>query len=282
MVKNHGGNKAKKQGRKFANASQTLAATRLSQDPDELYACCSKIFGNGKIGVQCHDGKERICIIRNKFRGRGKRGNTVQIGSWLLVGRRSFEKASENKKENTDLREQLVLERARAIIRWRRLVAPRRWRASGRVRQVRVLRAGPLVDTAMYKTLSGLEGDLRSHTVTRGELRRVKLSVWRARVHLARLRSVLTWLARMLAAERTAVRNDPRPRCLRRPPDSGRDRSRLPLAQVHLLCRSHARTPLLVPTACKLIRSLLWRRRDVRVARELIERLIRVSIVLAK
>ena len=95
MVKNHGGNKAKKQGRKFANASQTLAATRLSQDPDELYACCSKIFGNGKIGVQCHDGKERICIIRNKFRGRGKRGNTVQIGSWLLVGRRSFEKARE-------------------------------------------------------------------------------------------------------------------------------------------------------------------------------------------
>lgn len=103
MVKNHGGNKAKKQGRKFANASQTLAATRLSTDPDELYACCSKIFGNGKIGVQCHDGKERICIIRNKFRGRGKRGNTVQIGSWLLVGRRSFEKANENKKENTDL-----------------------------------------------------------------------------------------------------------------------------------------------------------------------------------
>lgn len=103
MVKNHGGNKAKKQGRKFANAAQTLAATRLSTDPDELYACCSRIYGNGKIGVQCDDGKERICIIRNKFRGRGKRGNTVQIGSWLLVGRRSFEKPNENKKETTDL-----------------------------------------------------------------------------------------------------------------------------------------------------------------------------------
>ena len=103
MVKNHGGNKAKRQGRKFVNASQTLAATRLSTDPDELYACCSKIFGNGKIGVLCHDGKERICIIRNKFRGRGKRGNTVQIGSWLLVGRRSFEQISETRKENTDL-----------------------------------------------------------------------------------------------------------------------------------------------------------------------------------
>ena len=103
MVKNHGGNKAKKQGRKFANAAQTLAVTRLSTDPDELYACCSKIFGNGKIGVQCHDGKERICVIRNKFRGRGKRGNIVQIGTWLLVGRRSFEKVNDGKKETTDL-----------------------------------------------------------------------------------------------------------------------------------------------------------------------------------
>jgi len=103
MVKNFGGNKAKKQGRKFANSSQTLAATRLSTDPDELYACCSKIFGNGRIGVLCHDGKERICVIRNKFRGRGKRGNKIEIGSWLLVGRRDFEKVSDGKKETTDL-----------------------------------------------------------------------------------------------------------------------------------------------------------------------------------
>lgn len=103
MVKNHGGNKAKKQGRKFVNNTQTISATRYSKDPDELYACCSKIFGNGMIGVLCQDGKERICIIRNKFRGRGKRGNKVEIGSWLLVGRRSFEKPSEGKKEKTDL-----------------------------------------------------------------------------------------------------------------------------------------------------------------------------------
>lgn len=103
MVKNFGGNKAKKQGRKFANASQTLAATRFSSHPDELYACCSKIFGNGRIGVLCHDGKERICVIRNKFRGRGKRGNKIEIGSWLLVGRRDFEKVGDGKKETTDL-----------------------------------------------------------------------------------------------------------------------------------------------------------------------------------
>lgn len=103
MVKNYGGNKAKKQGRKFTNESHTTTVTRLSNDADELYACCSKLFGNGMIGVLCHDGKERICVIRNKFRGRGKRGNHVEIGSWLLVGRRDFEKVNDGKKEKTDL-----------------------------------------------------------------------------------------------------------------------------------------------------------------------------------
>lgn len=103
MVKNHGGNKAKRQGRKFANETQRLVATRVSNDPDELYACCSKIFGNGMIEVLCQDNKERICVIRNKFRGRGKRGNKVEIGSWLLVGCRSFEKVAHGKKEKTDL-----------------------------------------------------------------------------------------------------------------------------------------------------------------------------------
>tara|TARA_A200000113_G_C8836853_1_gene345528 strand:- start:889 stop:1485 length:597 start_codon:yes stop_codon:yes gene_type:complete len=103
MVKNYGGNKAKKQGRKFTNESHTTSVTRLSNDADEMYACCSKLFGNGMVGVLCHDGKERICVIRNKFRGRGKRGNHVEIGSWLLVGRRDFEKVSDGKKEKTDL-----------------------------------------------------------------------------------------------------------------------------------------------------------------------------------
>lgn len=103
MVKNYGGNKAKKQGRKFVNNTETIVATRFSKDSNELYACCSNIFGNGMIGVLCQDGKERICIIRNKFRGRGKRGNKVEVGSWLLVGRREFEKVVEGKKEKTDL-----------------------------------------------------------------------------------------------------------------------------------------------------------------------------------
>ena len=80
-----GGNKAKKQARKSANASVSTKA-RCSEHEDEIYACCSKMLGNGMCNVMCIDGVERICIIRNKFRGKGKRGNTMSIGVWCLVG----------------------------------------------------------------------------------------------------------------------------------------------------------------------------------------------------
>lgn len=103
MVKNHGGNKAKRQGRKFVQQSQMTVSTRLSNDPNEIYACCNKLFGNGRVGIICHDNKERICVIRNKFRGRGRRGNKIEVGTWLLVGKRDFEKEMPGKKETTDL-----------------------------------------------------------------------------------------------------------------------------------------------------------------------------------
>jgi translation initiation factor 1A len=105
MVKNtKGGNKAKKQARKSANASVSTKA-RCSEHEDEIYACCSKLLGNGMCNVMCIDGVERICIIRNKFRGKGKRGNTMSTGVWCLVGRRDFEKPKEGKLEKTDLLE---------------------------------------------------------------------------------------------------------------------------------------------------------------------------------
>jgi len=44
-------------------------------------------------------------VIRNKFRGKGKRGNILNIGTWCLVGRRDFEKPKEGKLEKTDLLE---------------------------------------------------------------------------------------------------------------------------------------------------------------------------------
>ena len=107
MVKNtKGGNKAKKQARKNqAPQDEASIKVRYSEDPDEVYACCSKLLGNGTCSVLCIDGKERLCIIRNKFRGRGKRGNIISVGTWCLVGRRNFEKPREGKLEKTDLLE---------------------------------------------------------------------------------------------------------------------------------------------------------------------------------
>ena len=106
MVKNtKGGNKTKKQARKNNIPDMSTVKTRYSTDPDEIYACCSKLLGNGMCRVLCIDGIERICIIRNKFRGRGRRGNILEMGTWCLVGKREFESSKEGKLDKTDLLE---------------------------------------------------------------------------------------------------------------------------------------------------------------------------------
>jgi hypothetical protein len=47
-----------------------------------------------------------MCIIRNKFRGRGKRDNTVALGTWVMVGIRSWESNSgDNNTQKCDLLE---------------------------------------------------------------------------------------------------------------------------------------------------------------------------------
>ena len=105
MVKNtKGGKNAKKFGRKFSTQGGS-SVLRLSKDPAEVYACCSKIYGGANIEVKCVDGVDRLCIMRNKFRGRGKRDNVIAVGTWLLVGLREFETIKEGKRENCDLLE---------------------------------------------------------------------------------------------------------------------------------------------------------------------------------
>lgn len=105
MVKNtKGGSKAKKFGRKFTGPPVNNNL-RLSVDSAEVYACCSKIYGGPNIEVKCVDGIDRLCIMRNKFRGRGKRDNTIEVGTWVLVGLREFETVKEGKKETCDLLE---------------------------------------------------------------------------------------------------------------------------------------------------------------------------------
>ena len=104
MVKNKGGCKTKKQGRKFVN-QPTNKHLRVSKDPLEHYAVVTKMLGFGRCYVQCLDDVERLCIIRNKFRGRGKRDNLVGVGTWVLVGLREWELNKTDKKQNCDLLE---------------------------------------------------------------------------------------------------------------------------------------------------------------------------------
>jgi initiation factor 1A len=108
MVKNTvGGSKAKGQARKFATSKPTNIL-RLSQDELEVYAQVTKVLGGAMCQCEGIDGKTRLCHIRGKFRGRGKRDNFVVSGSWILIGLRDWEAGKENSKgklENCDLLE---------------------------------------------------------------------------------------------------------------------------------------------------------------------------------
>jgi len=94
MVKNTtGGCKSKGFARKeFASSNHKL---RLSESEDEKYAHITKMFGNGMCQALCDDSKTRTCIIRGKFRGKGKRNSLLTQGSIVLVGIRSWETDSD-------------------------------------------------------------------------------------------------------------------------------------------------------------------------------------------
>jgi translation initiation factor 1A len=107
MVKNAGGNKAKGQARKFVTAPRS-SVLRVSEDDCEVYAQVTKTLGNGMCQVLCIDNITRLCHIRGKFRGRGKRDNTIVNGTWILVGLREWEldkKPDGKKLQNCDLLE---------------------------------------------------------------------------------------------------------------------------------------------------------------------------------
>ena len=105
MVKNKtGGNKAKKQGRKHASVPQNRN-TRFAKEDGEMYAVITKIFGGPNCEAICNDGKTRMCVIRNKFRGRDKKDNTILNNTWVLVGLRDWEVVGNGKLEKCDLLE---------------------------------------------------------------------------------------------------------------------------------------------------------------------------------
>lgn len=103
MVKNvKGGNKHKKMARKqFGEPVEEKI--RYSSCEDEIYGSVAKIYGNGRILVTCNDNIERLCVIRKKFKGRNKRNNEINIGAYILIGKRSWNSDIEGKLETTDL-----------------------------------------------------------------------------------------------------------------------------------------------------------------------------------
>jgi len=106
MVRNDaGGNKGKGLARKHVNASKGGGSKqlRVATDEAEKYAIVSKMLGNGMCYVNLLDGTigNKLCIIRNKFKGRGKRDNILDSGSWVLVGLREWS----SKQDTCDLLE---------------------------------------------------------------------------------------------------------------------------------------------------------------------------------
>mgnify|MGYP000023202696 FL=1 len=98
MVKNQdGGNKSKRTARKLVTAPVDRKV-RLACDEGEIYAVVTKMLGNGMFHANDHEGKERLCVMRNKFRGRSKRDNIVKLGGWVLIGERDFEASSSKPK----------------------------------------------------------------------------------------------------------------------------------------------------------------------------------------
>jgi initiation factor 1A len=113
MVKNTtGGSKHKSQARKNIVGRNTNSALRVVQQEGECYGQVEKILGGPHMHVACMDGKLRLCTIRGKFRGRGKRDNRLGTGTWVMVGLRDYETVKETtgtgtkvKLENCDLLE---------------------------------------------------------------------------------------------------------------------------------------------------------------------------------
>ena len=109
MVKNTtGGSKHKGQARKLVSNFKQNNKLRIAEEEGEVYAQVIKMLGNGMCHVSSLDGVKRLCFIRGKFRGRGKRDNTLRIGTWLLIGLREWE--MEKKFSETDLQKCDLLE----------------------------------------------------------------------------------------------------------------------------------------------------------------------------
>lgn len=95
----------KSEGRRRTGRIVQISGLRTSSNKNEIYASVVKLFGNNICIVSCADGKERVCIIRGKFRGNAKSSNRLSQDTVVLVGLRTFEQPAANGKEKCDLLE---------------------------------------------------------------------------------------------------------------------------------------------------------------------------------
>jgi hypothetical protein len=108
MVKNSGGNKAKKQARKTGGgggfASTTTQNVRYVAEPGEIYAVITTIFGGKTCQVMCDDGISRRCTIRRKFMSARRGENAIAAGTWIMAGLYDWEKRADGT-QNCDMLE---------------------------------------------------------------------------------------------------------------------------------------------------------------------------------
>jgi translation initiation factor IF-1 len=92
MVRNtHGGNKSKGMARKNMVDNTEKRKLRLSGDEMEKYAVVTRLLGNGMFYTTTNEGAELLGRIRNKFKGKSRRGNDLTLGTMVLVGLRDWE-----------------------------------------------------------------------------------------------------------------------------------------------------------------------------------------------
>lgn len=85
-MKNKGGNKSKKQGRKNYK-KKTLSLDDLIKDVGQEYAFVQDKFGDGRFNVICYDKVSRRATVRGSIRNSCR----IQKGSLILVSLREFE-----------------------------------------------------------------------------------------------------------------------------------------------------------------------------------------------
>jgi len=96
MVKNtKGGKGAKSMARKNTNLPKSEQLV-LPTESNEMFACVTKLFGNGRCEVHTNNNATLKARIPGKFRGRNKRSNIVSMYSIVLVGVYDFTSAADS------------------------------------------------------------------------------------------------------------------------------------------------------------------------------------------